>query len=159
MEKNHPNPNLEVTWDSPSTSSIKGSAAQAATLQAELEVRHRWLNTMDDFASLLGKVESLDKLELEEPITVALIDDGIDMDDTILQPDTIVGGRSFCSRDTEQNLIQPYYVSSAGHGTAMASLICRVCPKVRLYVLKLDEYGSEPGRRQITAKSAAKVLI
>jgi hypothetical protein len=114
---------------------------------------------MDDFASLLGKLESLDKLELEEPITVALIDDGIDMDDTILRPDTIVGGRSFCSRDTEQNLIQPYYVSSGGHGTAMARLICQVCPKVRLYVLKLDEYGSEPEKRQITAKSAAKVLI
>jgi len=87
---------------------------------------------------------------------VALIDDGIDMDDTILRPHNIVSGRSFCSHDTEQP--RPYYLSSGGHGTAMASLICRVCPKVKLYVLKLDEYGSEPGKRQITAKSAAKAV-
>jgi len=111
---------------------------------------------MDDFASLLDKLESLESLELEEPITVALIDDGIDMDDTILRPHNIVSGRSFCSHDTEQP--RPYYLSSGGHGTAMASLICRVCPKVRLYVLKLDEYGSKPGKRQITAKSAAKAV-
>jgi hypothetical protein len=39
----------------------------------------------------------------------------------------------------------------------MAGLICRVCPGVRLYVLKLDEYVIEAGKRQITAESAAKV--
>ena len=39
----------------------------------------------------------------------------------------------------------------------MAGLICRVCPGVRLYIYKLNEYFVEPGRRQITAESAAKV--
>jgi hypothetical protein len=110
---------------------------------------------MDNFASLLDRLEPPD---LEEAITVALIDDGIDIDDPILRP-SIVAGRSFCSRDVEQNLNEPYYVSSGGHGTAMASLICRVCPNVKLYVLKLDEYRSELGKRQITAESAAKVVL
>jgi hypothetical protein len=70
-----------------------------------------------------------------------------------------MGGRSFCHRDEEQNLNQPYYVSSSGHGTAMAGLICKLCPNVRLFVLKLDERPSaEAGKRSmITAKSAAKV--
>jgi hypothetical protein len=154
MKKHHPNPNLQISLCSPRASSAKGSAAQEATLREEQEIRHRWLITMDNFASLLDRLEPPD---LEEAITVALIDDGIDIDDPILRP-SIVAGRSFCSRDVEQNLNEPYYVSSGGHGTAMASLICRVCPNVKLYVLKLDEYRSELGKRQITAESAAKAV-
>ena len=113
---------------------------------------------MEAYADVLqNMVKNIEPpLVLEEPITVALIDDGIDIKDISLQS-KIVGGRSFCHRSMEQNLNQPYYVSSGGHGTAMAGLICRVCPGVRLYVLKLDEYVIEAGKRQITAESAAKV--
>ena len=40
----------------------------------------------------------------------------------------------------------------------MASLICKVCPNVRLYIYKLNEYiDPQSGKRQITAESAAKV--
>lgn len=39
----------------------------------------------------------------------------------------------------------------------MASLICRVCPRAKLFVVKLDEYLNKSLARQITAKSAAKV--
>ena len=49
-------------------------------------------------------------------------------------------------------------MTSGGHGTVMASLICRVFPKAQLYVVKLDEHISENMKRQITAKSAAKVV-
>ncbi|KAH8805997.1 hypothetical protein F5884DRAFT_801362 [Xylogone sp. PMI_703] len=152
-------PKVEVSTSSSRAGSVEGSSAQADALRAEQEVRHRWLITMDEFADFLTNMERNVEppLVLEEPITVALIDDGIDIDDIGLQR-KIVGGRSFCHRDMEQNLSQPYYVSSGGHGTAMASLICRVCPNVRLYVLKLNEYGIEPGKRQITAESAAKAV-
>ncbi|KAB2570885.1 hypothetical protein DBV05_g10459 [Lasiodiplodia theobromae] len=40
----------------------------------------------------------------------------------------------------------------------MASLICRVCPKAQLYIVRLDEYLGEDGRRHITAESAAKAV-
>jgi Subtilase family len=151
-------PKVEVDSSSPRASAIEPSAAQADALRAEQEVRHRWLITMDEFADFLQNMErNLEpQLVLEEPITVALIDDGIDINDVALQS-RIVGGRSFCHRNMEQNLNQPYYVSSGGHGTVMASLICRICPNVRLYVLKLNEYMIEPGKREITADSAAKV--
>ncbi len=135
-----------------------GSGAQADAQQAEQEVQHRWLSTMDAYADVLQTMMlNLEPpLVLEEPITVALIDDGIDIKDNKLKG-KIVGGRSFCHRNMEQNLNQPYYVSSGGHGTAMAGLICRVCPGVKLYVLKLDEDVMDSGQRQITAESAAKV--
>ncbi len=109
---------------------------------------------MDDFADFIQNVEPPSKAI--EPITIALIDDGVDISEQSLQA-KIIGGRSFCQRDNSQNLTKPYYVRSGGHGTIMASLICRVCPSAHLYVVKLDEHMSENTKRQITAKSAAKV--
>lgn len=84
--------------------------------------------------------------EPQEPIKVALIDDGVD---TAFQDlgSIIADGISFCTR--ENGLYSSYYQSSGGHGTIIASLIRRVCPKVKLYVAKLDD--------KVTAGSAAKV--
>ncbi|KAI1359384.1 hypothetical protein F5Y08DRAFT_332379 [Xylaria arbuscula] len=116
--------------------------------------RHRWVACMEEYAYFLQtaehewlewRVQSGDKREqsqvLQKPITVALIDDGVDVND-----------------QHEQNLNQPYYISGGGHGTAMAGLICKVCPTVKLFILRLDEYSIEPGKRNITAKSAAKAV-
>jgi hypothetical protein len=87
---------------------------------------------------------------------VGLIDDGVVYKSSVRS--NIKGGKSFCRRDKDQNLNEPHYVSSGGHGTAMAELICRVCPNVKLYIVKLDErLGRESGKREITAISAAKV--
>jgi hypothetical protein len=120
--------------------------------------RHKWMVTMEEFASFLQSAERIadPRFTLKYPVRVAIIDDGVDINEQSVQS-KIIGGRSFCHRDEEQNLNQPYYVSSGGHGTAMASLICRICPNVQLYVLKLNEHYVEPGKRQITAKSAARV--
>lgn len=120
----------------------------------QIKHRHKWLTCMDEFADFIQNVKP--SLPLYEPVTIALIDDGVDINEQSLHA-KIIGGRSFCLRDRFQNLNKPYYVTSGGHGTLMASLICRVCPKAQLYVLKLDEHMSEHSTRQITAKSAAKV--
>jgi hypothetical protein len=120
--------------------------------------QHKWVATMEEFAEFLQNAENAaePQLELPLPVKVALIDDGVDFDDPVIQS-KVYGGRSFC-RDEEKNLNQPYYVSGGGNGTAMASYVCKVCPNARLYVLRLDEKPStEPGRRNITAESAAKV--
>ncbi|KAI1213091.1 uncharacterized protein F4807DRAFT_471577 [Annulohypoxylon truncatum] len=121
--------------------------------------RHKWISSMEEFADFLQAAERNIEppLILKHPITIAVIDDGVDINDQSIQS-RIIGGRSFCHRDEEQNLNQPYYVSGGGHGTAMARLAAKVCPNVRLYILRLDEYFIEPGRRQITAKSAAKAV-
>lgn len=108
---------------------------------------------MDEFADFIQNVDP--PHPLHEPVTIALIDDGVDINEQSLHA-KIIGGRSFCPRDSSQNLNKPYYITTGGHGTVMASLICRVCPKAQLYVLKLDEHVSEHSRT-ITAKSAATV--
>ncbi|EGR47699.1 uncharacterized protein TRIREDRAFT_79111 [Trichoderma reesei QM6a] len=92
---------------------------------------------------------------IEEPIKVALIDDGVDVKDLEFN---FIGGRTFCTRDEEHNLNDPYYVSSTGHGTIMARQIQSMCPRAQFYILRLEDHASEEGSRQITAKSAALAI-
>lgn len=66
-------------------------------------------------------------------------------------------GRSYYQRGS--TLIEPYWTSSGGHGTAMAGLIRTMCPMAKLFVLRLNEYTSDNGKRQITADSAARVKL
>lgn len=122
--------------------------------------RHKWMESMEEFADFLQTAERANdpesQVSLKCSVVVAVIDDGVDTYEPNIQS-RVIGGRSFCHRDERQNLNQPYYVSGSGHGTEMAGLISKICPNVKLYILRLDEFMIEPGRRQITAKSAAKV--
>ncbi|PNP43868.1 hypothetical protein TGAMA5MH_04151 [Trichoderma gamsii] len=129
--------------------------------QAEHTTKHEWIQCMKDFRRLLfdaeryyerGKVEET----IEEPIKIALIDDGVDVKDLEF---SFIGGRTFCTRDEQHNLNDPYYVSSTGHGTIMAKQIHLLCPRAQFYVLRLEDHASEEGGRQITAKSAAQAIL
>lgn len=113
---------------------------------------------MEEFSDFLLTAErnADPPYQLPRPVLVAVIDDGVDINEASVQS-RVIGGRSFCHRNEDQNLNQPYYVSSGGHGTAMAGLICKLCPNVKLFVLKLDVKVDASGGRAITAKSAAKV--
>jgi hypothetical protein len=127
--------------------------------QTEHSTKHEWIQCMKDFRRLLfdaeryyerGKPEEI----IEEPIKIALIDDGVDVKDLEFG---FIGGRTFCTRDEEHNLNDPYYVSSTGHGTIMAKQIHMLCPRAQFYVLRLEDHAAEEGSRQLTAKSAALV--
>ncbi|KAL7942118.1 hypothetical protein V8C42DRAFT_332619 [Trichoderma barbatum] len=129
--------------------------------QAEHSTKHEWIQCMKEFRRLLfdaeryydrGKVEET----IEEPIKIALIDDGVDVKDLEF---SFIGGRTFCTRDEEHNLNDPYYVSSTGHGTIMAKQIHLMCPRAQFYVLRLEDHASEEGSRQLTAKSAAQAIL
>jgi subtilisin family serine protease len=137
---------------------ISKHAGNGADTPNDIYERHKWVTTMEKFADFLQNTErnAEPTITLKYPVTVALIDDGVDINDQTIQS-KVIGGRSFCHRDKEQNLNQPYYVSGGGHGTAMASYICKICPNVKLYILRLDEYYTDFRSRQITAKSAEKV--
>ena len=93
---------------------------------------------------------------VEKPTKVAVIDDGFDgfQED---YTENVVSGVSFCRYSDTHSLMNAYYVPSGSHGTVMASLICRVCPLVKLYIARLDEFRTSGGKRCITAESAAEV--
>jgi hypothetical protein len=97
-------------------------------------------------------------------VKIAVIDDGVDASLVSLDGKIAVG-KSFCPYANSSELIGSYYAPSGNHGTCMASLICKICPEVSLYVARLDERispasnpGSSSSSRQITAKSAAEAI-
>lgn len=133
------------------------SSAPTASMEPSRQSQHEWISCMNKFGSLLLDAETnfspvnQHAILLEEPIRVALIDDGINITRLMHKHN---GGQSFATRDG--NVI-PYYMSSGGHGPAMASQIYRICPRAQLHVLKLDDHSSKGEGRQITPWSAAQV--
>lgn len=104
---------------------------------------------MDSFADYLARIPD----EVPDEIKVAVID-GFEG----LIADRIHSGMSFCRYSDIGNLMNAYFVPSGAHGTTMASLICRVFPRAKLLVARLDEYRQpETGKRVITARSAIEV--
>jgi hypothetical protein len=101
---------------------------------------------MDKFA---GFVKNMPDPKRE--IKVAVVDDGVDK----LQGsfgDSIITGVSFYTSQRGFGT-WPHYFSSSGHGTLMAQLVRRICPKAKLYIARLDEgINGEP-----TIESAIKV--
>jgi hypothetical protein len=107
-----------------------------------------------NFARLLSSAQRVQEVG---PVKIALIDDGVDASLEILDG-KIAAGISFRSYANSGDLVSAYYISSSNHGTHMATVICRLCPSVSLYVAKLDERGPmEGGLPNITVDSAAKV--
>lgn len=109
----------------------------------------KWLNQ-----ELSEKDKDNKNIELAEDktIKVAVIDDGVNIDS-----DDIAGnveeGETFYD-----NLGHwpGYYQSSYGHGHLMACLIRDLCPRVKLYIAKLNELWTD-GRNRVTPESAAEV--
>lgn len=89
------------------------------------------------------------------PIKIAIIDDGVD---TALDPfeDKIESGAEFPDQ-YGGDVMKPYFVSSSHHGTMMAYLILKLCPRAKLYIAKLDQRIGTHGRQHITPNSAAEV--
>jgi hypothetical protein len=122
---------------------------------------HRWLDTMDAFAIQIQNVAVPEtrRDDLKEPITVAVIDDGIDLTLPALRG-KIFSGTSFDHDGPDENRPVPYYISQDGHGSIMATSVCRVCPVAKLHIYKLETHTiGEAGTQttQMTARSAALV--
>jgi len=135
---------------------------------------HDWLNTMDAFADAIMELPELDTVlddsekktsfeklheELTKPVTVALIDDGVDYMHPAIRKN-LLPGKSFDSGHGSYDVLgtpEPYHVSTNGHGTFMAYMIQRVCPTVKIFVYKIDPLITENQSTTFYAKSAADV--
>ncbi|RDW67032.1 hypothetical protein BP5796_09781 [Coleophoma crateriformis] len=129
---------------------------------------HRWLDCMDGFADAIQNIwraavkgktsQSGDINELHRPVEVALIDDGVDVYHEPLRG-KISSGKSFDYGDRGENRMRPYWVSERGHGTVMANMICRVCPMVNVYAIRLEtQYDGKDPKPRIVARSAAEAI-
>lgn len=89
------------------------------------------------------------------PVTIALIDDGVDIGHMDLRGDKFLG-KSFDPFGEDSWRINPFWVSAVGHGTLMARLIRHICPSAVIYVIKLETFESN-GKLRIRPESAIEV--
>ncbi|KAF4954941.1 hypothetical protein FSARC_11970, partial [Fusarium sarcochroum] len=160
MERLYSQVRVDPIWSDVRQRPAEANAARNEE-QTEYSTKHEWIQCMKDFRRLLFDAEKYyegQKISesIEEPIKVALIDDGVDVKDLEY---TFIGGRTFCPRVEHHDLNDPYYVSRSGHGTIMAKQIHLMCPQAQFYVLRLEDCPSEDAATlNITAKSAAKAI-
>ncbi|CAD6442393.1 bb52b886-4da0-4df4-8be6-03664f8edd25 [Sclerotinia trifoliorum] len=130
---------------------------------------HQWLTVMDSFVKAICKLkppqeEKLDQGQnylkdsklpqaLRKDVQVALIDDGADFMHKAIG-DKLNGGRSFGTGKG----VAAFHGSTTGHGTYMAYMIGRICPRVEIYVCKLNVIRGGDGSASFTAESAADAV-
>lgn len=122
---------------------------------------NKWLDCVDNFADMLQnlKVEKLiaefsktypSLKNLQRDVVVAVIDDGVDINQQCLRG-RILRGETFDTSDRSH-----YRFSTKDHGTLMASQIVRVCPNAKIYVIKVNTCLNDDNLT-IDTESAASV--
>ncbi|QPC72231.1 hypothetical protein HYE68_002983 [Fusarium pseudograminearum] len=151
---------------------------QMPTEQTEQRARidpYQWLSVMDRFSDGIASLEPLEcfpgedeylkhpslPAELRKDVKVALIDDGVNFMHKSLA-ENMDGGKSF-DREYDDGYRpgprEPFHGSATGHGTCMAYMIRRVCPRVKIFGCRLNVLrGNVDGKASFTAKSAADAV-
>ncbi|KAH7191548.1 hypothetical protein BKA60DRAFT_584621 [Fusarium oxysporum] len=107
--------------------------------------QHRWIQCMEDFTKAF--------LQIKQPsdsssVQVALIDDGVDTTNRLLQGKTYYG-RSFAFNDSGKRNY-PYWMSDSDHGTIMASFIRKLCPTANIYIIKVATRQGRQNSNRLT---------
>ncbi|KAG5789282.1 hypothetical protein H9Q69_011655 [Fusarium xylarioides] len=135
------------------------STSHASEIQGRVVDSQRespWIHCMLRLSRLLEPACLSTKVN---PVKVAIIDDGVDVSLESLRK-KIAFGQSFCPYANSTDMMSPYFVSMSNHGTSMATLICNICPMVKLYIARLDQrQTSNSSQRHITADSAAQAVL
>ncbi|KAJ5544315.1 hypothetical protein N7513_007126 [Penicillium frequentans] len=117
---------------------------------------HAWLECMDIFVKRFQTVTCPPSIAYR-PIVVALLDDGVTLPHEGMNPQ-LFDGTSFQTYDGD-NRVSPYWISETGHGTLMARLIHRICPKAMIKVFKLQTRPTvNMSKVQIVESSAIEAI-
>lgn len=146
---------------------VEASTSSTAAPSDEKEQRgntNKWLDCVDDFAVMLQNIK-VEKLiadysqmhpslkELQKDVVVAVIDDGVDINQQCLRGRILrPGGETFDTSDRSH-----YRFSAQNHGTLMASQVVRVCPNAKIYVIKVNTFSNGDNNLAIDAESAVSV--
>ncbi|KAL2838255.1 hypothetical protein BJY01DRAFT_237555 [Aspergillus pseudoustus] len=137
-------------------------AYQAATLlgeQLERPRSHAWIETMEKFRTALFDIHLQGIVGKPKKVKVALIDDGIDLDEFKTYEIAEYTGVSYYRGNGRED--EPWWRSTDGHGTIMANMISRINPWIVLDVIKIQSsrsYIHGEGARSISPKSAAEAI-
>ncbi|KAF9634998.1 hypothetical protein BFW01_g5893 [Lasiodiplodia theobromae] len=145
--------NVDIIVDTESRS----YSSQIKTKLSPSEIGNSRIDQMKMLTKFLREVEH-PELARVRPVKIAIIDDGFDssfdmMDIAYAEIET---GNSFWPSFPES--AHSYYVPSGNHGTQIASLICQLCPRSKLYIARLEEQFTQSGHRVINAASAKQAV-
>lgn len=123
---------------------LSNDLSEPASETQDIAVPSRWLRCVHEFSRSLSEVWDevlkmrMDRLnEADEPIVVAIIDDGVDILNPAIPNQVVNGGTSFALEAGQR--LGPWWVSQTGHGTMVASLISWVCPMAQLYSIRVGQ--------------------
>jgi len=124
---------------------------------------------MEKFARFIKDAPTPEGDHKPRRIKVAVLDDGFDFVDLIdeFEENTIIGkaftsGTGLVGEGWSGGFPNVEYFSDDGHGTLMAQLIRKICPKVEFYMGKMEnELNSDDGGKAFvpTLESAVSVCI
>lgn len=126
--------------------------------------QHAWLTIMKKVADGI-KLINIKSIQLPDDFTddvrVALIDDGVDITNKNITHQIYNGWTCDTGYEGDglEGIPRPYTSSETEHGTFMASTICRICPKAKIFVFRLNVVSPPGERAHFTAKSAAEVSL
>ncbi|KAI0468787.1 hypothetical protein F4859DRAFT_523984 [Xylaria cf. heliscus] len=122
---------------------------------------HKWLECVDRFADKIQGIKDGSKPSdyenislpdaIKRDIKVAIIDDGVDITQKALR-EKIIGGASF-----DKGARGHYRFSLSRHGTTMANMVIRVCPRAKIYVVKMNT-NLKDGKIHVDSSTVAQAI-
>ncbi|KAF5560550.1 intracellular serine protease [Fusarium napiforme] len=122
------------------------------------ESRKRLLQVNESKEQVVGMDDKANRAleDLQKPVVVALIDDGVGNCNEDF-PRRAIEGVTF---DYQGDTVGQYYISARGHGTEMARMILTVCPMASIYSIRLKTgFDQEKGDPTIDPESAVDVWL
>ncbi|KAF4629159.1 hypothetical protein G7Y89_g8986 [Cudoniella acicularis] len=132
-----PDINMDITYPRPESGITEGPPIK-------IGAEYRWLDCMEQLRHMVNFIKKAIKDD-PEPVSVALIDDGVDILDAVLLGKIIPGP------DHEN---APGYGSTTGHGTIMARMILHICPLAKIHFFRI-----ETDRRNVTQVSVKSAVL
>jgi hypothetical protein len=110
---------------------------------------------MRHFAQFVNNIPS--EVDWHIKVKIAIIDDGVNIEQIAGTPRSIAGGMSF-HNTPDPTRGRHHFPSTFGHGTKMADCVLQVFPKAKLYIARIETVKVK-GQTQptLTSASAAEV--
>lgn len=114
-----------------------------------------WIDCMENFSTFLLNIQPDAKFK---PIKIAIIhDDGVDITDKNISSRPVQGVSFRQTLIDRFHSVEPFWRNSGMDGNMIATILCKICPKPQLYIVRVEECVAEGGGRYISVTSAAQV--
>lgn len=118
-----------------------------------------WVEQMNRFAQFVHNIPST--IDGHVAVKIAIIDDGVNIEQIAGTPHSIAGGMSFHNtRDYTRG--RHHFPSSFGHGARMVDCVLQIFPKAKLYIARIEtlkgEGQTQPNLASVSTAEVRNIL-